>query len=425
MLLEKPSLFTTKRDGFTFLSIICFILFYSLLIEYNNYKILTRFDSAIVEATILKQYSKTKKSKTNKIRIYQVLKLKSDDGYIFYTTKSMKFPFSKGKRVKLEIFIDSLSFYEYFKSFYAYSKIIKIYDDSSYTKSLESYIESQHLDSKISNIYKALYLAKPLEFELQQRFSSLGISHLFAISGFHLGIFSALLFFIIGYPYRILQNNFFPYRNSKLDISVLVISLLFSYLIFLDSPPSLLRAFVMFVIGFIIYDRGLKVLSIQTLLLTVFIILAFFPRLLFSIGFWLSVVGVYTIFIFLIYFKNINKILQFIFIPIVVYMLMLPYSLYIFSNFSIYHPFSILLTSLFTIFYPLSMILHIVGFGGGLDSMLKILLEFKIENISILLDTKFILLHTILLFLAMWKKSFFVVVLLYSVGIFIYALMFV
>ncbi len=425
MLLEKPSLFTTKRDGFTFLSIICFILFYSLLIEYNNYKILNRFDSAIVEATIIKQYIKTKKSKTNKIRIYQVLKLKSDDGYMFYTTKNTKFPYSKGKRVKLEIFIDSLSFYEYFKSFYVPSKIIKVYNNFSYKKSLESYIESQHLDSKISNIYKALYLAKPLEFELQQRFSSLGISHLFAISGFHLGIFSALLFFIIGYPYRILQNNFFPYRNSKLDISVLVIILLFSYLIFLDSPPSLLRAFVMLVVGFIIYDRGLKVLSVQTLLLTVLIILAFFPRLLFSIGFWLSVLGVYTIFLFLIHFKNSNKILQFIFIPIVVYMLMLPYSLYIFSNFSIYHPFSIILTSLFTIFYPLSMILHIVGFGGGLDSMLNILLEFKIENISILLDTKFILLHTILLLLAMWKKSFFVVVLLYSVWIFIYALRFI
>jgi competence protein ComEC len=140
---------------------------------------------------------------------------------------------------------------------------------------------------------------------------------------------------------------------------------------------------MMLIIGFFLYDRGVEVLSMQTLLLTVLFILALFPRLFFSIGFWLSVSGVFYIFLFLIHFKDLSKRKQFFFLPIWIYFFMLPYSLIIFGNFSLYHPLSILWTSLFTLFYPLSIVLHIFGLGDLLDGVLKLLLELDTQSVEV------------------------------------------
>jgi competence protein ComEC len=121
----------------------------------------------------------------------------------------------------------------------------------------------------------------------------------------------------------------------------------------------------------------------QTLLITVLLLIALFPRLFFSIGFWLSISGVFYIFLFLIYFNNLSKVKQFLLLPFWIYFFMLPYSLIIFGNFSLYHPLSILWTSLFTLFYPLSIILHIFELGDLMDPLLKFLLELKTHSITV------------------------------------------
>ncbi len=419
MTLEKVSLFDTKRDFFLFLLLCAFIFLYSLLIEYNNYKNLTKFDSNLVTATILKQYSKTKLKK-GKLKNYQVLKLKSHKGFSFYTTSKKSFPYSQGKEIQLEIWAGKISFFEYLTSFYAYSKIQKIVKTSSLKEKLNSYLDSTHKDKDISSIYKALYTATSLPSHLQKHFSSLGVSHLFAISGFHLGVLSTLLFFIFRLPYKFFQNRYFPFRSYKLDSFVIISFILFSYLIFLDSPPSLLRAFVMLVIGFILYDRGFKILSMWTLFLTAMLILSFTPRLFFSIGFWLSISGVFYIFLFLIHFKNLHKIWQFLFVPIWVYLMMLPFSLFIFGNFSIYHPASILLTSLFTLFYPLSIVLHAIGFGGILDSILSYILNFEVINEQVSLSWYTLAIVILLSLLSIYKKLFSYILLAFTFFIFIY-----
>jgi len=227
---------------------------------------------------------------------------------------------------------------------------------------LSSFINRQHTNTNIAALYNALFLASPLPKAMQIQFSKLGISHLIAISGFHLGVLAAILFFLFKYPYKILQNRYFPYRSYKRDSFIFISLILLGYLLFLDSPPSLLRAFAMLIVGFVLYDRGIQVISMQTLLVTILLLLALFPKLIFSIGFWLSISGVFYIFLFLIHFKEISKIKQFVLLPFWVYLMMLPYSLAIFGNFSLYHPLSILWTSLFTLFYPLSIALHVMGF---------------------------------------------------------------
>ncbi len=422
MALEKVSLFNTKRDFFIFLLLCGFILFYSLLIEFNNYKNLTKFDSYILDATLVKQYLKNKISKRGKIKTYQVLKFKSHKGFQFYTSIKKTFPCSLEKQIKLEIWAGKISFYEYMTSFYAYSKIKSIKETFSAKQKLNAHLDFSHEDKDISSIYKALYTATQQPKHLQTLFSSLGISHLLAISGFHLGVLSALLFFLFRSPYKYLQNKYFPYRSYKVDSFIIISLILFSYLLFLDSPPSLLRAFVMLVIGFILYDRGFKILSMWTLFLTAVLILSFTPRLVFSIGFWLSIFGVFYIFLFLIHFKNLNKIWQFLLVPIWVYLMMLPFSLFIFENFSLYHPTSIVLTSLFSLFYPLSIGLHLIGFGDILDSSLSYLLNFELIHTKVSLTYQSISFVVLLSALSIYKKLFVYVLLLFNIFIFIYAI---
>ena len=422
-MIERVSLFSSKRDFLIFFFISAFIASYALLIEYNNYKNLTRFDSALVNATILKQYSKTKTTTKGKIKKYQVLKLKSERGFSFYSTGKKDFPLSVGKKVELEIWAGKISFYEYMSSFYAFSKIINTDKNISQKEKLNHFIAQQHSDSDIANTYQALYTAKSLNAEIQSKFSALGISHLVAISGFHLGVLSALLFFIFKYPYTFFQNRYFPYRSYKRDSFVIIALALLSYLLFLDSPPSLLRAFAMLIIGFTLYDRGIKIISMLTLLLTVVLLIAFFPRLFLSIGFWLSVSGVFYIFLFLIHFKNLSKIWQFILIPFWVYMLMLPYSIIIFGNFSLYHPLSIIWTSLFTLFYPLSILLHLLSFGSVFDSLLQNLLLLGETSITLSLSVYYLSLHILLSFLTLYKKRFIWLLGISSSTIFIYAIL--
>jgi len=422
MLLEKLSLFSSKREVFIFLSAILFILSYSILIEYHNYKTLTQFDSNLVTATILKQYTKSKLTKKGNMKTYQVLKLKSDSGFSFYTIAKKSFKHSVGKKVELELWAGEISFYEYLTTFFSFSKIISIDKKISLKQKLYNHLDLTHKNSDISNIYQALYLATPLNNKLQKTFSTLGVSHLLAISGFHLGVLSFLLFFLLKYPYRFFQNRYFPYRNSKVDIFIMVSSILLLYLLFLDSPASLLRAFSMLVLGFILYDRAYKIISMQTLFLTVILLLAFFPKLLFSLGFWLSISGVFYIFLFLIHLKHLSKIWQFILIPMWVYILMLPYSLAIFGNFSIYHPLSIIWTSLFTIFYPLSISLHLIGFGDLFDFALDFFLTLGDKKIQIELNFEWLIFHIILSSLAVWRKIFLWFLLGFSGSILIYAI---
>ncbi|OHE19987.1 MAG: competence protein ComEC [Sulfurimonas sp. RIFOXYD12_FULL_36_11] len=416
-MIERVSLFTRKRDFLLFSLISLSVFLLSIFIEYKNYQEFTRFDSVLVETTVLRQYTKTKKKRT-----YQVLKLKSEDGIIFYTTAKKSLEDVRDKKLKLEIWPKELNFYGYLSSFYANSKFLSIEDNNSTKQSLNAFIASSHENKNITNIYQALYTAENVDQNTQNAFSNLGVSHIVAISGFHLGILSALLYFLLKPIYAFAQDRFFPYRNSKVDIFIIVAAILFSYMLFLDSPPSLVRSFGMFVVGFILYDRGLEIFSMQTLLITILLLLAFFPRLYFSLGFWLSAGGVFYIFLFLIHFKNLNLFLQMLGISVLVYLYMLPVALYIFQNFSIYHPFSILLSILFTPFYPLSILLHITGFGDFFDTFLAWLMMLGENGAKVNLNFYLFVIHVTLSFAAIWNRAAMWALTLFSSSIFIYAM---
>ncbi len=416
-MIQKVSLFNTHRDFLNFLAFVLLLLTHSLYLEYKIYKELSRFDSFITTATIQKQYLKTKNAKT-----YQVLKLKGENGLNFYTTANKNTKNLKNQLIILEAFPKDFTFFNYLNTFYASTKILKTKDITSLKTTLTTAVQNAHKNDQISSLYNALYFASDVDYELRVIFSNLGISHIVAISGFHLGIISSMLYFLIKPIYSFAQSRYFPYRNASSDIFLLTSSVLLAYLLFLEAPPSLVRSLGMFVIGYILFDRGIKVITLQTLLVAILLLLALFPRLFFAIGFWLSALGVFYIFLFIEHNKEHSWLYQLIGISVAVYLYMVPISLFIFENFSIYHPLSIVLSILFSIFYPLSMLLHLLGFGYAFDDFFQWLFRVGANGVKVGISKEVFASHMLLSFLALKSRIAFWTLNIFSFFIFIYAI---
>ncbi len=399
MTLERPLLFQNGREILIFFLASLLLFSLSLLQKYENYRLLTQFDDATIHAHVIKQYIKS-----NKTKRYHVLKLHTNSG-TFYTSASEHIRDLIGRDIDIKVWPSKLTFYEFVKGTYLRSYITKVYPELATKTIVANSITQQHETPLTAELFGALFTAAPMSKELQKSLSALGISHLLAISGFHLGIISALLYFLLRPPYRLLQERYFPYRSAYRDLFIIVLVVLSAYLYFLGSIPSLLRAFTMLVIGFILYDRGIKVISMQTLFLTAVLLIALMPSLLFSIGFWLSMTGVFYIFLYLIHFQHDNNIYNFLGLSIWVYIMMLPISLYLFSTFSIYHPLSIVASIMFWLFYVLSIILHVISEGGMLDNFLNYYLNLSRTSQSVTLPLYMIIMQLTLSFIAIKSKK--------------------
>ncbi|WP_345993452.1 ComEC/Rec2 family competence protein [Sulfurimonas sp. HSL-1716] len=414
-MIERPDLFSGR--GYLYVLLLFLTLFLlSLSIEYFSYKKLSSQKNATLTCKVVNQYEKSRGSHS-----YYILKLDCGDTLV-YTSQRLSLGDMTGQKITAEFSLNKLDFLGYLKGFYAKSKILYGEDEDDFKTRLNTLISAQHSNKDAAEIYKALYTASPLKKELRQKLSSLGISHLMAISGFHLGVLSTVLFFFFGLFYKPLQNRYFPYRSAGRDLFAAVAFFLFFYVWFLDFTPSLLRSFTMLAVGYFLYDRGLKVLSMQTLFVSVLLLVALMPKLLLSIGFWLSVSGVFYIFLFLIHLGGMKKLSIFLLLPVFVYLSMLPFSLYIFGIFSLLHPLSIIWTTLFTLFYPLSILMHMAGFGGIFDGWLLKLLSLGESFQTLHVSATLFYIHIGLSFLAVRYRLFFYALAVFSFLFLIYAM---
>ncbi len=365
MVLERPELFH-PREWLLFATLMLLLFAAGLGMEYRRYAELTRFDDAVAEVLVQDQYLKRKGAKR-----YYVLKLRGDDGVTFYTTGPPELRDLRGYRLEVRMQTKRLEYLNYLKGFFAYTTILKVYPEREARTRLAGAVARRHLSPEAGQIYAALFTASPMEKPLREKLAALGVSHLLAISGFHLGVLGFVLFWLFRLPVTALQSRYAPYLHRGRLLFVLSALPLLGYLWFLDFVPSLLRAFVMMLVGYVLYDRGLKVLSLQTLAVAVLLILAFWPRLLFSLGFWLSVGGVFSILLFIRHFSHWNKMVLFGAIHLWVYLMMLPVSLWIFGIFSPLHPLSVLWSMGFILFYPLALALHLFGAEGVLYGVME------------------------------------------------------
>ncbi len=416
----KLSLFSKKRDIFLSVIFLSFILFLNLFVKYQNYRDFTSYKYKQTTAIVINQFYKTTKTKKS----YFILKLKDKTGVIFYGIswkKSLKD--LKNCKIRFRFRSDKIGFKNYLKGFFVPIYKVKIISCKNGIKSIiSSYISKQHKTVFLKELFCTLFLGDSISKNARKKIQNLGISHLVAISGFHLGVLSTILFLIFSPFYKFFQDRHFPYRNLKLDLMALTWAILFCYLYIVGFLPSLLRAYVMLSIGYFFYIRHIEIISFQSIVLTILIVLSFYPQLLYSISFWFSISGVFYIFIFLYYFKSLKPWQIFILVGLWVYFMMMPIAHYIFGSFNPYQLLSPLLSAIFTIFYPLELFLHIFGYGGVLDGVVLKLFSFDISSVEIKTPLWFLILFISTSILSVYKKIFLYILIILDMLFFAYLL---
>ena len=413
MSLGRIELFDTRSFLLFFFGIFVLALL-SLSFEYYNFRELKTFDDAEIEVSVINHYVKTKNEKS-----YSVLKLYFQ-GKTLYTIGSKDLKNLRGRTISLRIWTQKISFLDYLKGFYIHSVLLHVKPELASNEKMSRYIASQHHDILMQELYGALFTASPISPKLREKLSATGTSHLLAISGFHLGVLSMIILAILNLPYRFFQEHYFPYRHRHRDLFIITALLMLVYLFFLAWTPSLIRAFVMMMVGFILYDRHIKVISMQTLGMSILFLLALWPTLLFSFAFWLSISGVFYIFLLLKYIENLKKWQMGVAIAIWVYLMMLPISLYFFKSFSLFHPLSIVWSVLFFPFYVISLGLHVIGFGGVFDTVVLYMLK-PIEAQTVSISLGILALHVSVSLLAIFFKRALILSCIIAISIVVFA----
>lgn len=397
-------LFASKRD----LAITILLIFLAFLtnISYEYYKFLKYKEKKIqnLNATVLLSYTKTNK----KNKKYQVFKTKSENFIIYLTSKNLELKINKNDNINFKIITKNLKFADFLKrSFYAPSfKIKKINLPPSNYQKAYNFIQKQHKDEKLQELYGALFLASSISKELREDVMFWGVSHLVAISGYHLGIIFGALFFVFNLAYKLLQDKIFPYRNAKIDLSVVCFIIIFAYLAFIGFVPSFLRSFVMSIIGFLLVIKRVQILSFTNLALSSGLILAVFVNLLFSLGFWFSVMGVFYIFLYLHHFKDKFPLwLHIVFLNLWTFFAMVIPVLHWFSLISVQQLSVILISPIFAVFYPLSAILHFFGYGFLFDEFLSQSLNYRMSFTNLPINTGYFVLYMLLSFIGIFRKN--------------------
>ncbi|MDE6045068.1 MAG: ComEC/Rec2 family competence protein [Helicobacter sp.] len=331
-----------------------------------------------VYATVLNQYEKTSDNGT-----YHVLKLRMNNGKIFYTTTRDKIKNLMHKDLRLNLVNSKVGFWDYMRGFYAFSTQIELLPTKHGIKErLRAYIAKQHESPILSGLYQTLFLADTLPFAWRNNINALAIAHLLAISGFHYGVLSLLVLLLVYFPYSALHRRFFPYRNAFFDIGLITLACGGFYLLLLEHSPSFLRAFAMALCASFLAFCGIRVLSLLSLALTALFLFALFPSLLFSVGFLFSIAGVFYIVLFGQYygFAGLKNLL---FLQCGIFVFMQPLTHFVFVPFSPYSVLAIPLTLAFVVFYPLSIMLHLVGIGGLFDSLFLAFLDVSLPALNL------------------------------------------
>lgn len=378
--------------------------------EYHKYSNLPFDTPQEIKAQVLLQYIKTKPNKPN--NPYTVMKLQSQ-GHIFYITSRDDLKDLQGRFLRVYGKLDKrCSFIDYFKSCFFIAFSISLMPKKEFSAPLKEYFNAQHKSTIQSSLFGALFFADSLHKKWREVANKLGLAHIIAISGFHLGVLSAFLFAIFSPPYRFLQRRFFTYRNEFYDLGLIILLFMCGYLVLLDFTPSFLRALVASAIGFLLVFFGLEIVNFKLLALVGLICVAFSPTTFFNIGFILSMAGVFYIFLFIKHCPKIHIIWYFIAFNITIFFSITPLVHYFFPYFSPYQLVSIPVSVAFVVFFPLMIMLHIFGFGGIFDKWLDSIINLNIPSIDYYLSLPLTLFYVALSFSAIFSKKYYIAMLI-------------
>lgn len=234
---------------------------------------------------------------------------------------------------------------------------------------------------KLKNMNKALLLGDNtrLSKKLKEKIRYLGLSHIFAMSGLHIG-----LVFLVFY------SICFRVFKRKIIIELTTLFFMTLYYLGVKESPSFSRAYIMIVIylfGRILYE---KVNAGKALFVSAVISILYRPNVIFSLSFHLSYLAMIAIFYFYPLVKKINikksKILDYILFTSSIQVFLIPIQIYYFETIPfISIPINILILPFATIFISLSYIqLFLENFYLGF--LLEFFVEFSYDVFMYLID---------------------------------------
>jgi len=242
--------------------------------------------------------------------------------------------------------------------------------------------EDRYIDEYVNNSYQTI-----------------GISHLFAISGMHISILSGLLLFLFEKFHFNVKTSYF-----------IVIIFLFCYLFITGCSPSILRAVILFLLLSINKLFKFKIKTFNVYLLTISIIICIDPFIIFKVGFQFSFIVSGALIVFNSLINNCKNYFTKLFMTsFIAFLVGLPISLYNFYQINI---FSFIYNLFFVPFlsfamFPLTLITFVIPF---FEPILLFVIS-VLENVSMLCMN----LPGILIF----RKSSIFIVLMYYIFIFL------
>jgi competence protein ComEC len=402
--LEPLKLINNKKE-WLYLFII-FLLFFSFnsYKEYNNFKEFSSDEIYQTSGKVLNIFPDKDQTKNTNIAKIETA------NFTFFTSIPNTIELKQSNHIEFIVVSQKVTFYDFVKGFFAPTFNVELLPSNpTIIENINQTILAQHQNSLIGNLFNTLFFATSLNKELQNLCAIYGISHIVAISGFHLGIISFVLFFIFNLLYSPIHQKYFPYRNKKVDILILISVILFLYLLAINLVPSFLRSFLMFLFGLFLLRSNIKLFSFISLFLVILIIIALYPKLLFSLSLWFSVAGVFYIFLYIQYFNTLNKYLSFLLFNFWIFFAINPITHFFFGTTSIIQLLSPLITIGFIIFYPIELFLHLIGYGDILDNLIYIWINTNPSSMIFLTPTFIFIGHIIISFLAVQYRIWFYV----------------
>ncbi len=253
----------------------------------------------------------------------------------------------------IEIVGDNSNFYYQFKHWL--SKRIESIDDTGYIKAFV-------LGSK-----------SEIDEEVFKTYQNNGITHLFAISGMHISLFSSILLFLLK-KIHLKDNQAYP----------IILLFLLGYTFLVSFTASVVRAFTLVLLLYI--NKRLKpgIRTTRIFICAISLILLLNPFFILDIGFLYSSLTSFGLILFSDYLKTSNKVLALLRVSLIALLFSLPITI---NNFYEYNFLSILANTVIvplvsSIIYPLSLITLIFPF---FHPILKLFLTI-LESISTILS---------------------------------------
>ena len=207
-------------------------------------------------------------------------------------------------------------------------KSIKI-EDNFLEKYLQTIFNRAEEDYSygIKNINRAILLGDNtrIKKDLKDKIRYIGLSHIFAMSGLHIGLVIAIFYFIFKKTVK----------NKRL-IEVLLLISITLYYISVKESPSFTRAYIMaivYLLGKLFYE---KVDLGKTLFISAIVSILINPTVIFSISFQLSYGAMIAIIYIFPYIRKINykklKILDYILFTTTIQIFLMPITVYYFNT---------------------------------------------------------------------------------------------